>query len=182
MNDHLEYSMLKITYVIILLILFLSTGCATTRNFELLPQAPEDFELEYEDLSSKFAEVPVYETIFRGIPPNTPYLEDLIDVWGPADYEKTNWFEVGVGVGGLAGLYILTTNVVVTGLTAGIILLTPPSKTYVWHKGIYCIEVNVVSMLHNSYKKTIQYWKWTDLRNEEELSNACKEVLQNKRE
>ena len=160
-----------------ILLCVLLTGCITSKNFESLPRDAADFQLPYEQLAQKYPEVPLYAK-FRGLAPNMPPADNLIEIWGKPDVEKTNhrYFpQMGLTLA-VVSIALDTTPVVIAETAAIVFAIRPvePQK-YVWYKDNYCIETGIDTAFPQ-YRRRVARWEWTDSRTATDMSEDCKEA------
>lgn len=159
----------------VILLCILQTGCITSKNFESLPRDAADFQLPYEQLEQKYPEVSLYAK-FRGFAPNMPPADNLIELWGKPEINKTDyWYFPRMGLT-LAVLSISAPPVVIAETAVIAFAIRPVSpEEYIWCKENYCIEA-VIDTAFPHYRRRVARWEWTDSRTAMDVSDECKEA------
>ena len=148
-----------ITVVAVFSLVFIS-GCAKTNKFDHTPVAESEFSKPIETLKSEYSDIELFESYWRGFPPQGGELAVLEEKWGKPNLVEADWSK-HITYTLLGGAFWYSVGLPLGWIVAIDALLVPvPEETYVWNKADTKIDATVVTIPLKGWKKEFTVWKW----------------------
>ena len=140
-----------------LLIIILSSGCASTAHFNNTPVDEAEFYKDRAYLEKKYPDIDKYDRMLAPTRESPP-LSELETKWGQPTEKHTRWDFYALGwmaeIGFVASGYL-------TPFVLGVNVIAPfPGEKYIWEKGIYKITAYSNRDMVGGYEKRMHSWEW----------------------
>jgi len=148
--------------VIIVLLVALLGGCATTVKFDSTPVSKEEFSKPLDIIRTDFDDIELYESSYWDKKRVVGDFEDLKIKWGEPDKVEKRWGEellgalLGAAVVALPGGISWDVFIIIQGL-----FIFPAEDNY-WKKQNYEIKATSHRLFWHGYSKRIFHWEWNE--------------------
>ncbi len=158
--------MRKLISYILLLSLTLLSSCVSIQKAEHTPTHEAEFNKPLKQLKAEYTDIELYESVWRGFPPQTLDYKDLVNKWGEPQKEEKLWGRYFTSLALNGALAIGLLNMPVSLLIAIQAIITPlPAESNIWKKGDTQIEAFTHQNMLNGFDKRFGTWEWTKQRN-----------------